>query len=88
MLKNTDSTAKDYIENFIQDFLCISNETLETLENDFEVVERIPIKKSQTVKSYHKSEKNRSQTINKKLVDCEKISYTMKGKLKTFYKKF
>ena len=88
LLENADSTAKDYIENFIQDFLCISNETLETSENDFEVVERIPIKKSQTVKSYHKSEKNRSQIINKKLVDCEKISYTMKGKSKTFYKKF
>ena len=65
MLKNTDSTAKDYIENFIQDFLCISNETLETLETDFEVVQRVPNEKSHTVKS-HKSEKNKSQVINKK----------------------
>ena len=73
MLKNADSTAKDYIENFIHDFLCISNETLETLETDFEVVQRVPIEKSHTVKSCHKSEKNKSQIINKKL-DCEKIS--------------
>ena len=50
MLKNTDSTAKDYIENFIQD------ETLETLETDFEVVQRVPNEKSHTIKS-HKSEK-------------------------------
>ena len=65
MLKNADSTAKDYIENFIHDFLCISNETLETLETDFEVVQRVPNEKSHTVKS-HKSEKNKSQVINKK----------------------
>ena len=65
MLKNTDSTAKDYIENFIQDFLCISNETLETLETDFEVAQRVPNEKSHTVTS-HKSEKNKSLVINKK----------------------
>ena len=68
----------------MQDFICISDETL---ERNFEVVERIPVEKLHTIKSYHKSEKNRSQVINKKSVSCEKISYTMKGKSRTFYKK-
>ena len=54
LLKNCDSTTKDYIQNFIQDFLCISNKTLET---HFEVVERIAIEKSNIVKSYQKCEK-------------------------------
>ena len=82
LLKNTDLIAKDYIKNFIKDFLCISNETLK--QENFEVkIEKLP-----TVKSYRKSEKNRSQVINKKLVNCEKISYTMKGKPRIFYKKF
>ena len=80
--ENADLIAKDYIENFIKDFLCISNETLK--QENFEVkIEKLP-----TVKSYRKSEKNRSQVINKKLVNCQKISYTMKGKPRIFYKKF
>ena len=83
LLDNADSIAKDYIENFIQDFLCISNETLEKI---FEVVERVPIGKPYNVKSYHKSNKNRSQVVNKKLVNCEKKnSYILKGKSRTFY---
>ena len=85
LLKNSDLTTKDYIENFIQDFLCISNKTLET---HFEVVERVPIEKSDIVKSYHKSEKNRNQVINKKSVCCEKLSYSFKRKSRIFYKKF
>ena len=87
LLENADSIAKNYIENFIRDFLCISDQTLSSIENDFNV-ERVPIKETHTIKSYHKSEKNRIQVTNKKLVDCEKISYTFKGKSRTFYKKF
>ena len=86
LLENVDSIAKNYIENFIRDFHCISDQTLQTIENDFNV-ERVSIKETHTIKSYHKSEKNRSQVINKKLVDCEKISYTFKKKTRTFYKK-
>ena len=56
LLENADSIAKDYIENFIRDFLCISDQTLQTVENNFNV-ERVPIEKTHTVKSYHKSEK-------------------------------
>ena len=69
----------------MQDFICLSDETL---ERNFEVVERAPVEKLHTIKSYHKSEKNRSQVINKKLVNCEKMFYTIKRKSRTFYKKF
>ena len=86
LLENVYSIAKNYIENFIRDFNCISDQTLQTIENDFNV-ERVSIKETHTIKSYHKSEKNRRQVINKKLVDCEKISYTFKEKSRTFYKK-
>ena len=36
LTKNVDSVAKDYIEYFIKDFLCISNQTL---EKNFQVSE-------------------------------------------------
>ena len=54
LLKNSDSTVKNYIENFIQDFANISCKTLET---HFKVIKRVPIEKSHFSKSYHKSEK-------------------------------
>ena len=85
LLENSDLIAKDYIENFIKDFLCISDETLK--QESFEVTKRVPIEKSHTVKTYSKSEKIRSQVINKNLVNCEKISYLMNRKSRTFYKK-
>ena len=54
LLKNSDSTVKNYIENFIQDFANISCKTLKT---HFKVIKRVPIEKSHFSKSYHKSEK-------------------------------
>ena len=69
----------------MQDFICISDETL---ERNFEAVERVLVEKLHTIKSYHKSEKIRSQVINKKLVSRKKMFYRMKQKSRTFYKKF
>ena len=43
LLENVYSIAKNYIENFIRDFNCISDQTLQTIENDFNV-ERVSIK--------------------------------------------
>ena len=84
--KGVDPVAKDYIENFIKDFLCISNQIL---EKNFQVrLAQVPVEKAFNVKSYHKSDKNRSQVVYKKFDNCEKISYTIKGKQRTFYKKF
>ena len=84
LIKGVDTVAKDYIENFIKDFLCISNQTLEKNFQVSEVV-RVPVEKTFNVKSYHKSDKNRSQVVYKKFDNCEKLSYTVKGEPRTFY---
>ena len=86
LIEGVDSVAKGYIGNFIIDFLCISNQTL---KRNFQVsqVVCVPVKKKFNVKSYHKSDKNRSQVVYKKFDNCEKLSYTVKGKSRTFYKK-
>ena len=39
------------------------------------------------VKSYHKSNKNRSQVVYKKSDNCDKLNYSFKGQKRTFYKK-
>ena len=84
--KGVDPVAKDYIENFIKDFLCISNQIL---EKNFQVrLAQVPVEKAFNVKSYHKSDKNRSQIVYKKFDNCGKISNTIKRKQRTFYKKF
>ena len=87
LLKGLDPIEKEYIENFIKDFLCVSSETLQTNFRVSEVV-RVPIEKTFIVKSYHKSGKNRSQVVYKKFDNCEKLTYTVKGKPRIFYKKF
>ena len=83
LIKGVDTVDK----NFIKDFLCISDQTLEKNFQVSEVV-RVPVEKTFNVKSYHKSDKNRSQVVYKKFDNCEKLSYTVKGKPRTFYKKF
>ena len=45
LLENTDLNAREYITNFIQDFLCILDENL---ERNFEAVERVLVKKLHT----------------------------------------
>ena len=58
------------------------------LQRNYKVeVERIPVEKTFNVKSYHKSDKNRNQVVYKKLDNCEKISYSIKGKNRTSYRK-
>ena len=74
-------------EDLINNFLCISNQTLEKNFQVSEVV-RVPVEKTFNLKSYHKSDKDRSQVVYKKFDNCEKLSYTVKGKPQTFYEKF
>ena len=87
LTKGVDPVAKDYIENFIKDFLCISNQTHEKKIQVSEVV-RVQIEKAFNVKNYHKSDKNGSQVLYKKFDNCENLSYIIKQKPQTFYKKF
>ena len=87
-LKNTDEIGKDYLYNFISDFL---NMSCLSLQNYFpEVVNKtiIPVDKKLTIKSYNKSEKSRLQVVNQKLTEVQKINYVFKGKQRSFYKKF
>ena len=86
LFKSLDNTGKEYVQKFILDFLNLS---AESLENHCQISKPISIAKEKTfnVKSYHKSEKNRSQVVYKKLDDCDKLNYSVKGKKRTFYKK-
>ena len=85
LLSYTDEIGKEYIENFIKDFINLSDRTIESTYK-LNII-RKPIQKKFLVKSYIKSSKNRSQVINQKVDGCEKIHYTLKGKKRTFYKK-
>ena len=79
LLKYLDPIGKDYIGNFIKDFLCISNETIEK-NYEIENIVRVPVEKTFNVKSYHKSDKNRTQVVYKKFENCEKTFMQSKGK--------
>ena len=86
LLQNLDNEGKKYLENFIKDFLNLSNETLkESFAVAKETLPRVP---NYNVKSYHKSEKCRSQVAYRNLGECKKIEYTVKGRERSYYKKF
>ena len=79
-LKNTDEIGKDYLYNFISDFLNMSSSSL---QNFFpEVVNKIiiSVEKGFIIKSYNKSEKNRNQVVKQELNNVERITYRFKGK--------
>ena len=86
LLSNVDEIGKEYIENFIKDLLNLSNRTIES--NYKVIIKRIPVEKTFQVKSYVKSIKNRTQVVKETFVDCEKIKYAVKGKNRTYSKKF
>ena len=77
LIEGTNSVGKDQIENFIKYFLCISHQTLEKLLSE---VVRVSIDKTFDVKNQHKSNKDRSQVVNKEFSDFEKLLYKMTGK--------
>ena len=86
VLENLDNEEKKYLENFIKDFLNLSNETL---KEGFAVTKvTLPRIESYNVKSYHKSEKCKSQVVYRNLDQCKKIEYTIKGRKRSYYKKF
>ena len=61
LLKNTDETGKDYLYNFISDFLNINSLTLQNFFPEMVNKTIISVEKKLTIKSYNKSEKNRPQ---------------------------
>ena len=86
VLENLDNEEKKYLENFIKDFLNLSNETL---KEGFAVTKvTLPRIQNYNVKSYHKTKKCKSQVVYKNLDQCKKIEYTIKGRKRSYYKKF
>ena len=73
LLKGLDPIGKDYIENFIKDFLCISSETLQTNFQVSEVV-CVPIEKTFNAKSYHKSNKKGVSLFIKNLIIVKNLN--------------
>ena len=60
----------DYLKNFVKDFWQIDNITFGNLVSSN--IKKIPIQKEIHIKSYVKSEKNRSQVVNQKFENVEK----------------
>ena len=71
LLENLDNNGKTYLENFVRDFLNISNESVKHYYGEAKS-RSLPKPKTFDVKSYNKS-KNRSQVVYKNLDNCEKI---------------
>ena len=65
-----DEIGKDYLNNFIVDFLNISEQSLERYFNKDET-KNIDRTKTIWVKSYEKSNKNKSQIIKNRLKDIK-----------------
>ena len=87
-LKNTDEIGKDYLYNFISDFLKINSLTLKIFFSEMVNKTIISVEKKLTIKSYNKSEKNRPQVVNQELTEVKKINYSFKDKQRSFYRKF
>ena len=87
-MNNIDKDGKVYLEKFIMVFLNISSESLRYFLN-VEKISNQSIRGPVTfkVKSYHKSDKNRSPVVYKKFNECEKINFNSKNRKRTFYKK-
>ena len=87
-LKNTDEIGKDYLKNFISNFLNINSLSLQIFFPEMQIKTTISVEKSFTIKSYDKSEKNRDQVVNQELNNVERINYRFKGKQRKIYKNF
>ena len=93
LIKSLDDDGKNYFENFVINFLDISDVSFKKIfdveKNSFERKER---KKTFDVKVSHKSKKKKkkkkSQVVMKTLEDCNKIQYISKRRKPSFYKKF
>ena len=60
LFKSLDDTAKEYVNNFIRDFLSLSPESLQEHYHVTTETGRIPKEKMYDVKNYRKSNTNRS----------------------------
>ena len=87
-LKNTNEIVKDYLRNFISDFLNIISTTLESFFPEIHNKKIISVEKRLVIKSYNKSEKNRPQVVNQELTDVQKIFSHLMAKKEIFIENF
>ena len=92
LIKSLDDDGKNYFENFVTNFLDISDVSFKKIfdveKNSFERKER---KKTFDVKVSHKSKKKKKkkyQVVMKTSEDCNNIQYISKRRKPSFYKKF
>ena len=73
LVKTLDSDGKKYVQNFVVDFLQISDETLNNLfKIETKLIESRTKLKIFDVKVYSKGEKNRNQVVKEPLNDHNK----------------
>ena len=73
MVKTLDSDGKKYLQNFVVDFLQISDETLNNLfKIETKLIESRTKPKIFDVKVYSKGKKNRNQVVKEPLNDRNK----------------
>ena len=87
LIKFLDDDGLSYLENFIVDFLNISDINIKKCFNVEKNTEYKKIKNTFDIKVYNKSKKNRAQVVTKTLEDCARIQYHSKGRKRIFYKK-
>ena len=85
-MENLNHEGRKYLENFIKDFLNLSNKTLQERFGVTKVT--LPRPQTYNVKRYHKSEKCRSQVAYRNLDEYKKIEFTVKRRKRLYYKKF
>ena len=86
LIKTWDSDGKEYVQNFVVDFLQISDETLNNLfKIEIKLSESRTKPKPFDLKVYHKSNKSRSQVVMKTLNYCNQVQYISKRRKHTFY---
>ena len=85
LTQNGDKDAKDYLSNFVNDFLNLSEITASFFS--IEISKKTVEKKEQInyVKCYRKSEKNRLQVIDQVLQNTDKLQDRFKGRKHHFY---
>ena len=92
LIKSLDDDGKNYFENFVTNFLDISDVSFKKIDVEKNSFERKERKKTFDVKVSHKSKKKKkkkkSQVVMKTLEDCNKIQYISKRRKPSFYKKF
>ena len=87
LIKSLDDDGLSYFENFIVDFLNISDISIQKFFNAEKTRNTKKLKRLSILKCIIRAKKNRAQVVTKTLEDCARIQYHSKGRKRIFYKK-